>query len=256
MKKLLGVFSKKRTDNASEAPQITYGGVGLVFAPGPDRGLYVKGIVRDGPAWQENCNYNRLFHGQQDAHDGNDGAIRIGDCLLDVQEVFDKLNKKARGKKYDVFARSEDHVASLLRGMRSPLVELSFRRVIPSGDSTLIAVILERRPQEIDSSKEAQRAVDEVRQRRVTERMTEVDMRFAEIDEDGSGSVSLEELLRFLQERISTYASRSCGRQPYDSSPVTVGAPTCASAAASRCRPLRSSHGPAPREVAPQRASS
>ena len=229
MKKLLGqFFGKKRGSADTDSREEVFGGVGLVFAPGPDRGLYVKGIVKGSPAWEENCAYNRIYLGPEHAEDGSDGAIRIGDCLLDVQEVIDRSNRKARGKKHDVFAKPEAHVTSLLRGMHHPDVELSFRRITQSGDSTLVSVMLRRSRLEIDTineaerrSKEAERAIAEVRQRIAMERMTEADLRFAEIDEDGSGSVTLDELLRFLQasvpiahrNRRTLAAASSCSRK-------------------------------------------
>jgi hypothetical protein len=204
MKKLLGqIFSKLGTTSGSNGKRVIYGSIGIVFAPGPDQGLYVRGVAKDSPAWEENVKFNRTFSGQQhDEPDGSDGAIRVGDCLLDVQEILEESNTKARGKKFDVFAKSEKQVTDILRKMKSPLVELSFRRVMPSGDPTVVAVTLERKPRKLhDVKKDAKSALEEVHRRRATERMTEVDMRFAEIDEDGSGSVSLEELLRFLQVR-------------------------------------------------------
>jgi hypothetical protein len=205
MKKLRKLIFGKKESNTTDAVRNEFGDVGIVFAPGPDKGLYVKGIVKDSPAWEENCRNNLESLGPKFANDGSDGAIRIGDCLLDIQEIFDKMDKKARGKKYDVFAKPEDKVSSILKKMRSPLLELSFRRIAPSGDSALITVLLERRRRTDDNKIEATQAIEEIHQRQVRERMTEVDMRFAEIDEDGSGSVTLEELLQFLQVTIIPY---------------------------------------------------
>jgi hypothetical protein len=200
MKKLRSLIFGKKDKIRTDELRNEFGDVGIVFAPGPDRGLYVKGIVKDSPAWEENCRNNLESLGPKFANDGSDGAIRIGDCLLDIQEIFDRLDKKARGKKYDVFAKPEKKVSSILEKMQSPLVELSFRRIAPSGDSALITVLLERRRRaEVNTIEANKAAIEEIRQRQVRERMTEVDMRFAEIDEDGSGSVTLEELLLFLQ---------------------------------------------------------
>jgi hypothetical protein len=199
MKKLRGLIFGKKGSSKSEELRNEFGDIGIVFAPGPDKGLYVKGVVKDSPAWEENCRNNLESLGPKFAHDGSDGAIRIGDCLLDVQEIFDREDKKARGKKYDVFAMPQEKVSSILRKMQNPLVELSLRRIAPSGDSVLITVMLERRLTTDDKKIEAIQAITEIRQRQERERMTEVDMRFAEIDEDGSGSVTLEELLQFLQ---------------------------------------------------------
>jgi hypothetical protein len=232
MKKLQSLIFGKKANVPSDKVRTEYGDVGIVFAPGPDKGLYIKGIVKGSPAWEKNCSYLES-QGQRDANDGSDGAIRIGDCLLDIQEV-DKADKKARGKKYDVFAKPEDKVLSILKKMQSPFVEFSFRRIAPSGDSALITVLLERKERTGNNEIQANQAIAEIRQRQVRERMTEIDMRFAEIDEDGSGSVTLEELLLFLQVtsiplfvlRIVHGASFSAG---HDFAPISLPAPrTCA----------------------------
>jgi hypothetical protein len=202
MKKLRGLFFGKKVSAQTEDTRIEYGDIGIIFAPGPDKGLYVKGVVKDSPVWDENCRNNLESLGPKFANDGSEGAIRIGDCLLDIQEIFDRTStdkKKARGKKFDVFAKPQEKVSSVLKKIESPVVELSFRRIAPSGDSVLITVMLERRRMTDDQHIEAKQAISEIQQRQERARMTEVDMRFAEIDEDGSGSVTLEELLQFLQ---------------------------------------------------------
>ncbi len=117
MKKLRKLIFGKKEKISTDEVRNEFGNVGIVFAPGPDKGLYVKGIVKGSPAWEENCRNNLESLGPRFADDGSDGAIRIGDCLLDVQEIFDKSDNKARGKKYDVFAKPEEKVSSILRKM-------------------------------------------------------------------------------------------------------------------------------------------
>mmetsp|Transcript_22593 Transcript_22593/g.55053 ORF Transcript_22593/g.55053 Transcript_22593/m.55053 type:complete len:340 (+) Transcript_22593:219-1238(+) len=112
-----------------EAPQ---GGVGIVFAPGPDDGLYVKSIAENGPAWRA----NKEFEGKED---GREGIVRPGDCLLDVQDI-----EPVKGKKRDVFAKPVEEVVGYLMGPMKSVVELSFRRVTRELGSFVVSVRVTR----------------------------------------------------------------------------------------------------------------
>ena len=157
-------------------------GVGLVLAPGPDDGLYVKYIVPDGPAWRA----NEAFSGPKN---GKEGQIRVGDCLLDIQELHSNGNW---GRKRDVFAKDLNKVVlPRLMGPKGSVVELSFRRIMANGTAVVVSVRVKRGT---PATKQ------DVGMSRMGSHLSAASQnRFFELDMDGSGDISLEEVMQYLQ---------------------------------------------------------
>lgn len=96
------LFGKKETPpNVPFDDTAGVGGLGLIFIPGPDKGLYVKGFVPDAPAalavQAARGPRSKGKEEKKDAFRANYGGdsgdlIRIGDCLLDIQEVWSGLS--------------------------------------------------------------------------------------------------------------------------------------------------------------------
>ena len=146
-------------------------------------GLYVKLIVEDGPAWQANESYSGPSNGKE-------GKVRVGDCLLDIQEQHPDGNW---GRKHDVFAKDlKKEVLPRLLGPAGSIVELSFRRILANGNPFVVTVRIRRgataKKKDIKSSRVLGGSVS-----------IEVQNRFRELDADGSGDISLEEVMKYLQ---------------------------------------------------------
>jgi hypothetical protein len=146
-------------------------------------GLYVKLIVEDGPAWQANESYSGPSNGKE-------GKVRVGDCLLDIQEQHPDGNW---GRKHDVFAKDlKKEVLPRLLGPAGSIVELSFRRILANGNPFVITVLIRRgataKKKDIKSSRVLGGSVS-----------IDVQNRFRELDADGSGDISLEEVMKYLQ---------------------------------------------------------
>jgi hypothetical protein len=146
-------------------------------------GLYVKLIVEDGPAWQANESYSGPSNGKE-------GKVRVGDCLLDIQEQHPDGNW---GRKHDVFAKDlKKEVLPRLLGPAGSIVELSFRRILVNSNPFVITVRIRRgataKRKDIRNSRLLSGKVS-----------IEVQNRFRELDADGSGDISLEEVMKYLQ---------------------------------------------------------
>ncbi|EKX48335.1 hypothetical protein GUITHDRAFT_105942 [Guillardia theta CCMP2712] len=182
MKSLLQKFRKEE----KEQP-LGECGVGIVFAPGPDKGLYVREIAEGGPAWRANEGYSGPINGRE-------SVVRVGDCLLDVQDVLEPYNPYSdkpakKGKKHDVFGKNLSHVIRVLRGPPDSYVELTFRRVTNRGLAVPVTVCIQR------GEPATTRDVDNYRVKRLSAELQE---RFKDIDEDNSGEISLDEVVSYL----------------------------------------------------------
>jgi hypothetical protein len=178
MVRLKNIFHRPKSPPKTDSSA----GVGLVLAPGPDDGLYVKYLVEDGPAWKANEEYcgPRI---------GKEGVIRVGDCLLDIQEQHEDGNW---GRKYDVFAKDlKTVVLPKLLGKAGSVVELSFRRIVGNGQPFVVTSRLKR-------GRRANR-VDIAKAHGSNALSAEDQNMYLELDEDGSGDISLEEVMRYIQ---------------------------------------------------------
>jgi len=115
--------------------------------------------------------------------------VRVGDCLLDIQEQHSNGNW---GRKYDVFAKDLNKVVlPKLMGPEGSLLELSFRRVLGNGTPVVISVKMKRG---------TPASGKDIKLSRVDGKLSaETQNRFTELDQDGSGDIDLEEVMKFLQ---------------------------------------------------------
>ena len=105
--------------------------------------------------------------------------------MLDVQDVHADGKK---GKKIDVFAKPVNAVVPLLLGYEGTTVELSFRRVTKNGDAVYVTVPIRRGQKATPADVRAGRSRME----------KEKHARFRELDEDGSGTLTLNEVFQYL----------------------------------------------------------
>jgi len=134
-----------------------------------------------GAAWRA----NELYSGP---HNGKEGMVRVGDCLLDIQELHSDGNW---GRKYDVFAKDlKKAVMPRLMGPAGSTVELSFRRILSTGHAFIVTVKFKRG---------APASKKDIKLSRVNNSSADSQNRFHELDKDGSGDISLEEVMKYLQ---------------------------------------------------------
>lgn len=115
--------------------------------------------------------------------------MRVGDCLLDIQEQHPNGNW---GRKYDVFAKDLNKIVlPKLMGPEGTLLELSFRRILGNGSPIVISVKMKRG---------TPASGKDIKLSRVGGKLSaETQNRFTELDQDGSGDIDLEEVMKYLQ---------------------------------------------------------
>jgi hypothetical protein len=115
--------------------------------------------------------------------------VRVGDCLLDIQELHADGNW---GRKYDVFAKDlKTVVLPKLLGPAGSIVELSFRRILENGSPIVTTVRMKRGDKATKGDVKLSRVGGNL--------SADAQNRFHELDKDGSGDISLEEVMVYLQ---------------------------------------------------------